>query len=987
MYAHAWRDSIRQTRRVAARRVAAIVRRCKLSLAARHGLTHLCVCVALVCAWSTPKDVVKPKPTRAPAVALNDAALDAILQSAANDALGAREGAIIVLDPQTGRVRAIVNPRLAGEQAFPPGSAIKPFTLLTALRSGALDPNARLLCRKHYVRLDAHFTCSHPASLPPFTPAQALAYSCNYFFARVGERLKPDDFNATLAAYGFGARTGLADEFEQTGKLPRARWHLSEALGEGEDLLVTPMQLLTAYAALLNGGHLYTPQTAAPENFPAHERAAPEIANAESALLLEGMRGVVAYGTAERAHLDALPIIIYGKTGTATEVGGVHTHGWFVGFAAGNKQMLAPTETRTSDPDQTNADATTHAKQSAPEQFKLAVLVFLKRATGVQSATVSQPIFAAYARATAETNDEAKLRRAAATTRTVDANSYDLSAETAPDDSASEAATREPSVRVHLVREETTRTLALEDYIYGVLAAEASTEDEYEAIKALAVVSRTFTLKNLHRHARDGYDFCNLTHCQRYLAVNANDDTRPEFHALLRRAVNETAGEVLRDGRGQLINAYFSASCGGMTANVETLWGAPAHERYERGVRDDFCVGAPNSSWTDVLSAAQLARALHEDERSDVGARVDEIRVLKRDASGRAEVVAVRGERQRVLRGWDFKTIVGRTLGWNVLKSSRFTVERAGANFIFRGSGFGHGLGLCQMGAHVQARSGTDYRQILAYYFPGTSLAQLANLSAPWHDDLLWRAHDVTTKSHEATRSRSDTKRLNLFRVSSCDFVVKNSPASINHARTASAASSAARLTLASEHFRVSYTAQAERRDVEDVLRTLEAARTDMQQRLAAASLDLPALPVLEIVAHETTGEFVGTTGQPAWAAAATRGRRIELQPLATLRKRGVLTTTLRHEYAHAVIDALSKGRAPRWLAEGLAVYAAGEGVMLARVAAPKQRLSTDELEQQLAQPASAAEMRALYAAAYREVLALIRKEGEPRVWRHVAHS
>src|SRR5205085_2384700 len=279
----------------------------------------------------------------------------------------------------------------------------------------------------------------------------------------------------------------------------------------------------------------------------------------------------------------------------------------------------------------------------------------------------------------------------------------------------------------------------------------------------------------------------------------------------------------------------------------------------------------------------------------------DEIRVLKRDASGRAEVVAVRGERQRVLRGWDFKTIVGRTLGWNVLKSSRFTVERAGANFIFRGSGFGHGLGLCQMGAHVQAR-------------------------------------------------------------------------------TASAASSAARLTLASEHFRVSYTAQAERRDVEDVLRTLEAARTDMQQRLAAASLDLPALPVLEIVAHETTGEFVGTTGQPAWAAAATRGRRIELQPLATLRKRGVLTTTLRHEYAHAVIDALSKGRAPRWLAEGLAVYAAGEGVMLARVAAPKQRLSTDELEQQLAQPASAAEMRALYAAAYREVLALIRKEGEPRV-------
>jgi stage II sporulation protein D len=943
---------IRQTRQAAAQRGAATARQRRLGFAARHGLTHLCLCVALFCAWSTPTDVVKPKPARAPFVALDDAALDAILQSAATDALGAREGAIIVLDPQTGRVRAIVNPRLAGEQAFPPGSAIKPFTLLTALRSGALDKDTRLLCRKHYARQDAHFTCSHPASLPPFSPAQALAYSCNYFFARVGERLKPDDFNATLAAYGFGARTGLADEFEQPGKLPRARWHLSEALGEGDDLLVTPVQLLTAYAALLNGGHLYTPQTAAPENFSAHERATVEIANAERALLLEGMRGAVAYGTAERAHLSSLPVNIYGKTGTATEVGGIHTHGWFVGFATENKQTPTTTQARMNDLEQTSAGTSAHAQSPAPEQFKLAVLVFLKRATGVQSATVAQPIFAAYARATTEANAEVKTDRAAATMRAAE-RSYDLSAETAQDSSTPDNSTHEPTVRVHLVREETTRTLSLEDYIYGVLAAEASTEDEYEAIKALAVVSRTFALKNLHRHARDGYDFCNLTHCQRYLAVKPDDDTRPEFHALLRRAVNETAGEVLHDGRGQLINAYFSASCGGMTANVETLWGATAHERYERGVRDDFCVGASNSSWTDVLPAAQLARALHEDERSDVGARLDDIRVIKRDASGRAEIVAVRGERQRVLRGWDFKTIVGRTLGWNVLKSSRFTVERAGANFIFRGSGFGHGLGLCQTGAHVQAERGTDYRQILAYYFPGTKLTQLSDASAQWHDDVLWRGRDN----------------------------------SINRTRAASAASASTRLTLSSEHFRVSYTAQAEQRDVEAVLRTLEAARADMQQRLAAASLDLPALPVLEIVAHETTGDFVGATGQPAWAAAATRGRHIELQPLATLRKRGVLTTTLRHEYAHAVIDALSRGRAPHWLAEGLAAYAAGEGALLAHVAAPSKRLTTDELEQQLAQPASATEMRTLYAAAYREVRALIGKEGEASVWRRVAHS
>jgi hypothetical protein len=193
------------------------------------------------------------------------------------------------------------------------------------------------------------------------------------------------------------------------------------------------------------------------------------------------------------------------------------------------------------------------------------------------------------------------------------------------------------------------------------------------------------------------------------------------------------------------------------------------------------------------------------------------------------------------------------------------------------------------------------------------------------------------------------------------------------------------RLTLASEHFRVSYPARAPRRDAEATLRVLEAARADVAQRLSAASLQLPALPTLEIFAHETTGDFVGVTGQPAWAAAATREHSIHLQPLATLQRRGVLATTLRHEYAHAVIDALGRGRAPRWLAEGLAVYAAGEGALLARV--PSLKLSTAELEQKLAQPVSAAEMRALYAAAYRAVVALVRTEGEAKVWQRVARS
>lgn len=199
-----------------------------------------------------------------------------------------------------------------------------------------------------------------------------------------------------------------------------------------------------------------------------------------------------------------------------------------------------------------------------------------------------------------------------------------------------------------------------------------------------------------------------------------------------------------------------------------------------------------------------------------------------------------------------------------------------------------------------------------------------------------------------------------------------------------SRAASPARLSLSSEHFRVSYPAHAERRAAESVLRILEDAHADLARRLDAASLPQPTLPALEINVNETTADFVAATGQPAWVAAATRGSRIELQPLAALMRRGTLNETLRHEYAHAVIDALSRGRAPLWLAEGLAAHFAGEGPLLA-AHAPAKEFPIEELERRLAARARPEETRALYAAAYAEVRALIRAEGEPRVWRRVA--
>ena len=109
------------------------------------------------------------------------------------------------------------------------------------------------------------------------------------------------------------------------------------------------------------------------------------------------------------------------------------------------------------------------------------------------------------------------------------------------------------------------------------------------------------------------------------------------------------------------------------------------------------------------------------DSRTDVGNRLDQVLVSKRDETGRAEFITLDGEHRKTVRGWDFKIIVGRALGWNVLKSSRFEVVRSGSNFIFRGSGFGHGLGLCQEGAHVMAARGASYREDSREIFPRDS--------------------------------------------------------------------------------------------------------------------------------------------------------------------------------------------------------------------------------------------------------------------------
>ncbi|HKO60279.1 MAG TPA: SpoIID/LytB domain-containing protein [Pyrinomonadaceae bacterium] len=821
--------------------------------------------------------------------ATTEAELDRRLQSVATAALSDTHGTIVVIDPQTGRIRAVVNPEIAFGESLPPGSTIKPFTMIAAMNSGVVQQDSTTLCREEYSHDTFHTVCSHPRDLGPLNPTDALAYSCNYYFGKVGERLSEPAFAATLAQFGFGKKTGVNFHGEAGGKLVRGAWRSQNAIGETENFYATPIQLLNAYSALVNGGRLFVPQVTSPESFQPRLQTELPIDNEQRMLLVKGMRGAVRYGTAETASLYSLPNYIFGKTGTATQINGFRTQGWFVGFAS-DLGDDAPADTAVE-----------------PKNIRLGVLVFLHKAHGSDAGKVARRVFEEFSRASNVERPEIKPA----------------------------VAVGQPSgsIRVRSVKENVTRTMPLENYILGVVAAEGSTENESAALQALAIASRTYALSNIGRHSSEGYDLCSTTHCQRF---EASTDIAPH----LREAVYSTAGETVRDSRRQLADAYFSASCGGVTANVATLWGSEPRS-YLRGVEDGYCETGKHGRWTDVISAHQLQKALESDPRTSAAGPIESLQVRRRDDTGRAHLVSIQGNREITISGWEFKIIVGRALGWNLLKSSRFEVSLSGSDFIFRGSGFGHGLGLCQEGAHGMAARGASYKEILSKYFPGTTVStEVSN----WSSDVLWRGDAIK--------------------------IVGSSKFQRN------------RRMLSGEQVRISFPASTPQREIESLLSEVESHRRSLNARLSSVGLFIQ-VPAVEIHVNETTGDFVGRTGQPPWAAAASKGNRIELQPLNILRRRNVLSTTVRHELVHVVINAAG-GRTSRWLAEGLAIHFAGEGALVSSHT-PRAAMSAEQIEQKLSGAASATEMKTAYAAAYRAVQQLISAEGESNVWRRIS--
>ena len=265
---------------------------------------------------------------------------------------------------------------------------------------------------------------------------------------------------------------------------------------------------------------------------------------------------------------------------------------------------------------------------------------------------------------------------------------------------------------------------------------------------------------------------------------------------------------------------------------------------------------------------------------------------------------------------------MGRRLGWDILKSNLYSVERQGDVFVFRGHGLGHGVGLCQAGADAMAGLGAGYESILEHYFPGTTLGEIGERAKP------------AGAGASPAQSKGDP-------------------------------------TASSEHFELSYP-ESQKPWVSQALGQLENWR-----RILAEQAD-PGKGRIRVETWDTTEEFIRVTGEPGWVGGSSDGNSIFLQPLGTLAARRILDATLRHELTHVAVHRARARGVPAWFEEGLVLWLSGERV---EESAPKTR-GRRTLGEAIARPQSAAEMGAAYARAVSLVRQISAERGQKALWR-----
>lgn len=246
----------------------------------------------------------------------------------------------------------------------------------------------------------------------------------------------------------------------------------------------------------------------------------------------------------------------------------------------------------------------------------------------------------------------------------------------------------------------------IEKYLTGVLKGEAGLDKEVELYKVHAVISRTYAIKNKAKHRSEGFNLCDQVHCQVYKGSWENYEP-------IRQGVQLTAGEVLVDPQGQLIDALFHSNCGGRTVNSEDVWSSKLS--YCRSQPDSFCFYMKNAEWEKEMTLNEFQAYLQKAHAIS----------LKNATSNDTGYVYHSPERQTHWHLEGKRISFKQMRGDLDLKSAFFDIYQSGENIRLIGKGFGHGVGLCQEGAMCMAEYGFDYEQIIKHYYQGVTIKSL----------------------------------------------------------------------------------------------------------------------------------------------------------------------------------------------------------------------------------------------------------------------
>lgn len=318
--------------------------------------------------------------------------------------------------------------------------------------------------------------------------------------------------------------------------------------------------------------------------------------------------------------------------------------------------------------------------------------------------------------------------------------------------------------------EDVINTLPVELYLKSVVSSEMNPNSPLEFLKAHAIISRSWLLGKLLKlhpnggqgkeiyagryidymdtESHKGFDVCCDDHCQRYQGFDVLTDSAVN-------AVEATRGLTLVDEDGCPIDARFSKCCGGRTELFSTCW-QPKDFPYLSSVKDAYCnlskyVGSRKRqllsvimkdydsstnfyNWTEIVPSSLIRRNVNSllqntPELAELSGFCDigdimHLEPLKRGKSGRIYELKIVGTYGSLIIGKEL--IVRRILSQSHLRSSAFDVIRSDDNnFILNGKGWGHGVGLCQIGAAVMAFEGATYIEILSHYYTGAKIAQL----------------------------------------------------------------------------------------------------------------------------------------------------------------------------------------------------------------------------------------------------------------------